>query len=420
MANIISRPRGTLDLFYDDCKLMEIIKSKLIFETSKYGFTYVDIPCFEESKLFHRGVGESSDIVRKETFDLISKGDKEYTLRPEFTASINRAVIENKFYALPSLPLRYSYFGKAFRYERPQVGRYREFHQFGVEVLDTKIDIDSTIDTLLLAINSAKTILGNIDIKLRINFLGSLSSRESYKKALYLFFKDKISNMCEDCKRRLETNPLRILDCKVKEDQEIIKSSPKITNYLNKEDQEEYEKIKSYLTSLNIQFVEDDNLVRGLDYYTGLVFELYSESDVGAIGGGGKYSSLMKDIGGPEFEGIGFSFGVERLVLSLDDDRKKNLLSKVDDSLDYFIINLNKDFTSLKIASILREKGCKVTIPSANRSLNGALKMADRMKAKKVLIIENDVCKIKDMETRNQEEIKLSDLILKLEKGGNI
>lgn len=415
MANIINRPRGTIDLFYDDCEILENVKKSLVDNSLKYGFSYVDIPCFEESKLFHRGVGEGSDIVRKETFDLISKGDKDYTLRPEFTASINRAVIENKYFANPSLPLKYCYFGKAFRYERPQVGRYREFHQFGVEVLDEKIDLYSTLDTLLLAISSSKTILGDVDITLRINFLGCVESRENYKKALYSFFKDKIDSMCEDCKRRLETNPLRILDCKVENDQKIIATAPKITSYLTTEDKKEYEDIKKMLDKLNISYIEDDNLVRGLDYYTGLVFELYSTSNVGAIGGGGKYSSLMKDLGGPEFEGIGFSFGVERLVLSLNDERKKLFLN--DDYLDYFIIDLDCDEKGLVIASLLRDNNFKVSFPSFSRSLNGALKMADRMNSKTVLIIENDTIKIKDMKTRDQKEIAYDEFIKDIERG---
>ncbi|MDD7607461.1 MAG: histidine--tRNA ligase [Candidatus Enterosoma sp.] len=408
MSEIIKKPRGTVDYFYDDASVLISIKNKLLSLAERYGFSFCTVPTFEESRLFHRSVGESSDIVRKETFDLINKGDRSYTLRPEFTASINRAVIENKFFSSPSLPLKFSYFDKAFRYERPQTGRYREFHQFGVEIIDEKIDLSSQVETLLLAIDACKMILGDIEVKAKINFLGSVTSRDNYKKALYSFFADKIQYMCEDCKRRLETNPLRILDCKVDEDRKFIQDAPKITDYLTEEDREEFEQIKKLLLKLNVSFQVDDNLVRGLDYYTGFVFELYSDEKLGALAGGGKYSSLMKELGGPEFEGIGFSIGIERLILSLIGkgslDYKK--------SLDYFVIDLRKNGDGLIIAKKLRDKGYKVSLPSFSRSMKGAIKMADRENAKNVIIVDSDMTyKLKDMSTREQKDITFEEIL---------
>ena len=408
MSEIIKKPRGTVDYFYDDASVLISIKNKLLSLAERYGFSFCTVPTFEESRLFHRSVGESSDIVRKETFDLINKGDRSYTLRPEFTASINRAVIENKFFSSPSLTLKFSYFDKAFRYERPQTGRYREFHQFGVEIIDEKIDLSSQVETLLLAIDACKMILGDIEVKAKINFLGSVTSRDNYKKALYSFFADKIQYMCEDCKRRLETNPLRILDCKVDEDRKFIQDAPKITDYLTEEDREEFEQIKKLLLKLNVSFQVDDNLVRGLDYYTGFVFELYSDEKLGALAGGGKYSSLMKELGGPEFEGIGFSIGIERLILSLIGkgslDYKK--------SLDYFVIDLRKNGDGLIIAKKLRDKGYKVSLPSFSRSMKGAIKMADRENAKNVIIVDSDMSyKLKDMSTREQKDITFEEIL---------
>lgn len=408
MSEIIKKPRGTVDYFYDDASVLISIKNKLLSLAERYGFSFCTVPTFEESRLFHRSVGESSDIVRKETFDLVNKGDRSYTLRPEFTASINRAVIENKFFSSPSLPLKFSYFDKAFRYERPQTGRYREFHQFGVEIIDEKIDLSSQVETLLLAIDACKLILGDIEVKAKINFLGSVTSRDNYKKALYSFFADKIQYMCEDCKRRLETNPLRILDCKVDEDRKFIQDAPKITDYLTEEDREEFEQIKKLLLKLNVSFQVDDNLVRGLDYYTGFVFELYSDEKLGALAGGGKYSSLMKELGGPEFEGIGFSIGIERLILSLIGkgslDYKK--------SLDYFVIDLRKNGDGLIIAKKLRDKGYKVSLPSFSRSMKGAIKMADRENAKNVIIVDSDMTyKLKDMSTREQKDITFEEIL---------
>lgn len=412
MAEIIKRPRGTVDWFYQDNEILNNIKFQLVKESKKYGFDFVDVPLYEESSLFHRSVGESSDIVTKETFDLVNKGDKNYTLRPEFTACINRAVIENKYYSLPSLPLKYSYFGKVFRYERPQKGRYREFHQFGVEIFDEKIDLYSQIDSIMLAISSCKKILGNIKITAKINFLGSFESRELYKKQLASYFANKIDSMCEDCKRRLVTNPLRILDCKNENDQKIIATAPKITDYLTVADKEEYNSIKKALDLLNIEYIEDDSLVRGLDYYTGFIYELYSTSNVGAIAGGGKYSSLMKSLGGPDFEGIGFSIGIERLILSLTEEDKKKFLNE--EHLDVFIIDLDKKGKGLVLANTFRNHSLNVSFPSFSRSLNGALKMADRSLAKYVIIIENDEYKLKDMTSREQITLSFDEIINKL------
>ncbi len=410
----IKRPRGTIDYYGDEEKALLGLKSILLDESEKYGCEFVELPMFEENKLFHRTVGESSDIVTKETFDLARKGDKDYTLRPEFTASVSRMVIENKLYTSPDLPLRISYFGPVFRYERPQTGRLRQFNQFGVEFIDSKIDLSSTLDAFLLSLRSAEKLLGH-KVRAKINFLGSFASRETYKVELRKYFEPKIEGMCDDCKRRLETNPLRILDCKVEADQEIAKGSPRVTDYLNDEDKKEFELIKSALDSIHVDYEVDDELVRGLDYYTGLVWELYDTVNLslGAIGGGGKYSSLMAQIGGPDFEGIGFSLGVERLLIALDEDRKKEIMK--DDSLDVMIIDFKREGKSNYFADILRSKGKKVSIVSYSRGMGGAMKMADRKHAAKVLIVDSDdTFKIKDMASRQQTEVKEDDVISSL------
>lgn len=410
----IKKPRGTIDYYGDEEKALLGLKGILLDESKKYGCEFVELPMFEENKLFHRTVGESSDIVTKETFDLARKGDKEYTLRPEFTASVSRMVIENKLYTSPDLPLRISYFGPVFRYERPQTGRLRQFNQFGVEFIDSKIDLSSTLDAFLLSLRSAERLLGH-KVKAKINFLGSFASRETYKVELKKYFEPQIEHMCDDCKRRLETNPLRILDCKVEEDQVIAKGSPRVTDYLNDEDKKEFDLIKKALDEIHIDYEVDDELVRGLDYYTGLVWELYDSVNLtlGAIGGGGKYSSLMAQIGGPDFEGIGFSLGVERLLIALDDTRKKEISS--DDCLDVMIIDFKREGKSNYFADLLREKGRKVSIVSYSRGMGGAMKMADRKHAAKVLIIDSDdTFKIKDMASREQIEVKEDDVLSSL------
>lgn len=407
----IKKPRGTIDYINSDALLLSKIRTILLDEATKYGTSYVDLPLFEESSLFHRTVGESSDIVTKETFDLKNKGEKDYTLRPEFTACVSRAVIENKLYSSPDMPLKFSYFGPVFRYERPQTGRLRQFNQFGVEFLDTKVDLSTSLDAFLLSLRSAEKLLGH-KVKAKINFLGSFESREQYKVELKKFFEPKIGSMCDDCKRRLQTNPLRILDCKVEEDQVIAKDAPKVTDYLSESDKKEFEDIKKSLDALNIEYEVDAELVRGLDYYTGLVWELYDtiNTTLGAIGGGGKYASLMESIGGPQFEGIGFSLGVERLMIALTDERKAELNSST--SLDVFIIDLKKEGESNYFADLLRQKDKSVSIASYSRSLSGALKMADRKNAKKVLIVDFDgTYKIKDMASRDQIEVSKDEVI---------
>ena len=410
----IKKPRGTIDYYGEDMKVFAGIREILLAEADKYGTEFVELPMFEENGLFHRTVGESSDIVTKETFDLAKRGDKDYTLRPEFTASVSRAVIENKIYTAPDMPIRLSYFGPVFRYERPQTGRLRQFNQFGVEFLDSKVDLSTTLDAFLLSLRSAEKLLGH-KVKAKINFLGSFESREKYKVELKKFFEPKIEHMCEDCKRRLETNPLRILDCKVPEDQEIAKGSPRVTDFLNEVDQKEFSDIKRALDALDIEYVVDSELVRGLDYYTGLVWELYDtlNDSLGAIGGGGKYASLMASIGGPDFEGIGFSLGVERLMIALTEERKAEI--KKEKPLDVFIIDFKREGKANYFADKLRQSGLNVSIASFNRALGGALKMADRKGAKKVLIVDSDdTFKIKDMASRNQIEVKEEEVLSSL------
>lgn len=409
MAQSINKPRGTLDYFGANKLAFDNLVNVLNLEAQKYGVEPIEVPVFEESKLFKRGVGESTDIVNKETFDLTPKGGHDYTLRPEFTAGINRAIIENKLYASPDLPIKFYYCGPIFRYERPQVGRFREFHQWGVEFVDKKVDLITTISCLSLFYNQVKKAL-EIDPILKVNFLGSFSSREEYKKALRLYFEPKIGQMCPDCQRRLEQNPLRILDCKVTEDRPIIEAAPLVTDFLSDEDKSEYSEILKALDSLNIPYVCDDKLVRGLDYYTGLVFEIYDKDnlELGALGGGGKYGHLMNDLGGPDFEGVGYSFGVERLVLA-----RKNV-EELKNSLDYFMIVLDKTKANdmIVLANKLQQNNHSVSFASMDKALTGAIKMADRMNSKTVIIADNRGYHVKNMSTRTQIDYEsISDLM---------
>ncbi len=430
MAERINKPRGTNDFIGENQILFDAIKENLFQISDTFGANKVDVPIFEETKLFVRSVGESSDIVNKEMFRLDVKGEHDYVLRPEFTASINRMMIENKLFSSPDLPLKFSYCGPVFRFERPQAGRLRQFNQFGVEFLDSKIDFLTMMDAVLNLYHGGEAILGH-DLILKINFLGSKESRENYKAALNEFYKDKIDCMCEDCKRRYQTNILRILDCKVEHDIQINKECPILTDYLIEEDKKVFNQIKQGLSNLGIKYLIEPKLVRGLDYYTGLVFELYDplNMQLGAIGAGGQYGNLTSELGGPAFEGIGFSFGIERLLLALDDNAKERLLKSRKPYLDYFVIDLraNKDLLPLEIEDILRTSGRKVSSSSYSKALNGSLKMADRKNSNFVLIFDDynqNKIIVKNMKDRTQQIIdfdqasKICQILVENEKRG--
>lgn len=412
MANIINKPRGTQDLIGPKARNYNSIIESLNQTAELYGVQPIIVPMFEESRLFKRGVGESTDIVTKETFDLAGKGGHEYTLRPEFTAGVVRASIENKLYASPDLPIRLYYSGSFFRYERPQTGRFREPHQWGIEFIDQNLDLNTITDAMLLMYEATKSL--GIKPIFKLNYIGSSESRAAYREALVSYFTPKIEEMCEDCKTRLKTNPLRILDCKIEDDKKIIKDAPRIGDYLVEEDLEKFDKIKAILDALDVEYIEDPLLVRGLDYYTGIVFEIYEgvHLNLGALGGGGQYDGLVKTLGGPEFAGIGFSLGVDRLMLTLD---KPETIK----GPRVLILNPESDITLFKLQSRLRKEGQSSFMPSASKALGGALKTADRQNIAYVIFKDGDLLKVKDISKREQNEYKEEaiDEIISLIKG---
>lgn len=416
MANsIINKPRGTLDLIGDEYSRYHECINLLTKEALNYGYSPIQTPVFEESGLFLRSVGDSSDIVRKQTFDLVNKGSaRDYTLRPEFTAGIVRAVIENKLYASPDLPLKFVYSGTVYRYERPGTGRLREFRQFGVEVFDNKLDYLTQSEVLILAFKNACKVLGH-ELVLNLNFLGDDSTRSNYKNALVDYFSTYIDEMCDDCHERLKLNPLRILDCKVQKDQEIVKNAPVLSSFLSENDRNEFNSIINVLKSSNIPLNIDERLVRGLDYYTGIVFEINDpqNEEYGALGGGGKYSGLMAQLGGPNMEGIGFSYGIDRLL-----GAASNSFNAKKKSYDYFILPIIKNEVSinkaLDISTRLRELNYSVINPSLSKGVSGAFKMADRLNCKYVILINEDQSlEIKDLINRSQRKITEEELLKK-------
>jgi len=413
---IIQKPKGTIDVYGKSGKTFIYIQNLISELCEKYNYNYIKTPTFESSELFHRGVGDTTDIVTKETYDFIDRGERNMTLRPEYTAGVVRSYIENKLYAEVIQPQKFYYFGSAFRYERPQAGRLREHTQFGVEVfgVDNPM-IDAEI--ISIAVNLYK-ILGLHGVKVKINSLGDVESRNKYRSELINYFKPHLDILCSDCKNRLEKNPLRILDCKVDSELEIMKNAPKITDYLNKESLERFEKLQECLRSLEIDFEVDSNLVRGLDYYSHTVFEI--QADIKGFGsqntlcGGGSYNSLVSSLGGPETFGIGFGMGIERLMLALE---KEEIDLLDDDRLDLYVINLLTDRSEiLPIINDLRINGYKIETDYFDKNLKAQFKTVDRLNPRYIVVIGDDELKdnkvkVKDNETKFEEEIELDCLV---------
>lgn len=414
---MIQKPKGTYDVFGKKGKDLLYIHDIIQVLMEKYNYEYMRTPIFESSELYHRGVGETTDIVSKETYDFKDRGDRNMTLRPEGTAGIVRSYIENKMYGNPNQPVKAWYYGPMFRYERPQVGRYRELNQFGVEVFGSN-DPLMDAEVISIPVNLYK-ILGLKGIKVNINTLGDIESRLKYREALLEYFKPHLNELCEDCRNRYETNPLRILDCKVDHELDIMKNAPKISEYLNETSINHFNKVKEYLEEMEIDYEVNENLVRGLDYYTHTVFEI--EAQVEGFGsqnvlcGGGRYDGLVNTLGGPETSGVGFATGIERLLTALEYENK---LPSDYDSVDTYIIPMDEESKKLgiKITNILRMNGFSSEIDGMSRNIKGNFKQADRLNAKYVIIIgeeevKSNILTIKNNNTKEEYKMNLEELI---------
>lgn len=419
---MIQKQKGTYDVYGNTGKKIVYLENLLKALMEKYNYEYVRTPLFEASGLFHRGVGETSDIVSKETYDFTDRGNRNITLRPEGTAGVVRSFIENKMYARTEQPIKTWYYGPMYRYERPQSGRYREFYQFGVEVFGTN---DPMIDAEIISIpvNFYK-LLGLKGIKVNINSLGDAESRKNYRDALIEYFKPHINTLCEDCKTRFLKNPLRILDCKVDKETEILKNAPSILDYLNEVSKKHFENVKKYLEALDIEYVVNPKIVRGLDYYTNTVFEV--EANVEGFGSqnvlcaGGRYNNLVETIGGPSTAGIGFALGFERLLTALD---YENINVIEDDGIDVYIIPMseNEKQKSLNVTNNLRMNGFKVDMDYLNRNIKSNFKQADRLNSKFVIIIgeeeiKTNVATIKNNHEKTEEKIEFDKLVEYLDR----
>ena len=414
---MIQKPKGCNDIYGMEAKIWKYVESVIDATMEKYNYNYIRTPIFESTELFHRGIGESTDIVTKETYDFVDRGGRNMTLRPEGTAGVCRSYVENKMYGDPNQPVKVYYNGTMYRYERPQSGRDRELTQFGMEVLGSD-DPMSDAEVISLAVNIYK-MLGLKDIKVNINTLGDKESRDMYRKALIDYFKPHISELCEDCQTRLEKNPLRILDCKVDADNELLKNAPKTIDYLNDESKKRFEAVKDYLDILQIKYEVNPNIVRGLDYYNHTVFEIEAKVEGfgsnNVLGGGGRYNQLCSEIGGPETPCIGFASGIGRLVKALELE-EVNL--PITEDIDLFLMYVNEDEKkyALYLAQELRMAGFIVDTEYTGRALKGQFKQADRLKAKYVAVLNsedlnNNEIKIKNNRTKEEEIISLDVLI---------
>ena len=413
---MITKQKGTYDVIGIDAKKKKYVCDVIDAVCEKYNYTYIETPIFESSELFHRSVGESSDIVTKETYDFLDRGNRNITLRPEGTAGVVRSFIENKMYGNMSEPVKVYYIGPMFRYERPQSGRTRQFTQFGIECIGTD-DVMSDAEIISLAYNAYK-LLG-IDVKVKINTSGDNESRDKYRKALINYFEPNIDNLCEDCRERLIKNPLRILDCKVDADTDILKNAPKTIDYLNKESLDRFNKLKDYLDLMDIDYELDTNLVRGLDYYNHTVFEIVGNiPDFGSqnvLGGGGRYNGLVEELGGPNIPAVGFAMGLDRTILAME---SLNINFKIRDDIDIFLMYGNEEEkdTATYLLQDLRMNGFICETDYMNKSFKNQFKSADRFNSKYLILLNSEdikqyKVKVKDNTTKEEELVNINDLV---------
>lgn len=411
-------PRGTYDILPDEIYKWHDVEDKIRNIAEKYCYEEIRTPYFESTGVFARE-NDSSDMVNKEMYSFMS-GDESYTLRPEGTAGVIRSFDQHKFYGSMELPAKFYYVGPMFRHERPQKGRQRQFTQFGVENIGVKSpEIDA--ETIALGVSIIKS-LGIQSYKVLINTLGDDASRSAYREALKAHFKDHLDELCGDCHRRYEQNPLRILDCKVDHDNPIVQSAPQLSDYLNEESKEYFQRVLNALDALGIPYEIDNRLVRGLDYYTHTVFEVVStRKDSGAqatVFAGGRYDHLVEYFGGPELSGMGFAIGLERLLMLATEEGYEFTLPK---ELDAYVISLgNVGSTPLVIANKLRDKGYKCEVNMTARSLKAQFKSADRNKAKYIIILGEDelkegVVNLKNTATREQVTVSIDDIEKQIE-----
>lgn len=414
---MITKPKGTIDLYGMEAKKWQYVNNVIVSLCEKYNYNFIRTPIFEVSELFHRGVGDTTDIVTKETYDFIDRGARNITLRPEGTASVVRSYLENKMYGEANQPVKLYYNGTMYRYERPQSGRNREFTQFGVEIIGTD-DPYSDAEVISIPVEFYK-MLGLKGIKVKINSLGDTASRNQYREVLIDYLRPNIDKLCPDCQQRYLKNPLRILDCKYDQENEIIKNAPQIIDYLNEESLKRFELVQNYLDILEVDYEIDPNIIRGLDYYNHTVFEIIADiKDFGsqnALAAGGRYNDLVKNLGGGDTPGVGFAMGIDRLMLALE---KEDIKLDITDEIDIFLMYVSaaEKSKAIELVRLLRMNGFIADLDYLGRNLKGQFKQGDRLNTKYFIIlndedIKNRVIQVKDNLTKEETKIQESELI---------
>ena len=411
----LQKPKGTQDILPVDSAKWQYVENVARETFKKYNYGEIRTPMFEHYEVISRSVGDTTDIVTKEMYDFHDKGDRHITLRPEGTAPVVRSYVENKLFA-PEVqkPVKVYYIGSMFRYERPQAGRLREFHQLGVECFGSK-NPATDVETIAMAYQLFNT-LGIKDVTLHLNSLGNTESRLAYRQALIDYLTPMRESLSKDSQRRLDENPLRVLDSKEKEDKVAVENAPSILDYLDEESQAYFDEVRTMLDSLNIPYVIDTNMVRGLDYYNHTIFEFVTTIDKSelTICAGGRYDSLVEYFGGPETAGFGFGLGLERLLLVLD---KQGIELPVEESLDVYIAVLGSGANgkALELVQAIRYQGFKAERDYLGRKIKAQFKSADTFKAKTVITlgeseVESGEVNVKNNTTREEVTVSFEEL----------
>lgn len=411
----LQKPKGTQDILPADSAKWQYVENVARETFKKYNYGEIRTPMFEHYEVISRSVGDTTDIVTKEMYDFHDKGDRHITLRPEGTAPVVRSYVENKLFA-PEVqkPVKVYYIGSMFRYERPQAGRLREFHQLGVECFGSK-NPATDVETIAMAYQLFNT-LGIKDVTLHLNSLGNTESRLAYRQALIDYLTPMRDTLSKDSQRRLDENPLRVLDSKEKEDKVAVENAPSILDYLDDESQAHFDEVRAMLDSLNIPYVIDTNMVRGLDYYNHTIFEFITTIDKSelTICAGGRYDSLVEYFGGPETAGFGFGLGLERLLLVID---KQGIELPVEESLDVYIAVLGSGANgkALELVQAIRYQGFKAERDYLGRKIKAQFKSADTFKAKTVITlgeseVESGQVNVKNNSTREEVTVSFEEL----------
>lgn len=406
-------PKGTQDMLPKDAHRWQTIEGNMRRICALAGYREIRTPIFEHTELFQRGVGDTTDVVQKEMYTFNDKGNRSITLKPEGTAGAVRALIESHMYA-DALPVKLYYAScPCFRYEKPQSGRLRQFHQNGVEVFGAKdASVDAEIIQLAMQLLEAN---GIGDLKLNINSIGCPECRKAYHEKLRAYLEPKLSTLCKTCQERFERNPLRILDCK--EDADKLTDAPAMLDNLCPDCAAHFGKLKQYLTAMGLDYAVDPRIVRGLDYYTKTVFEIITETPGGnlTVCGGGRYDGLVEELGGPATPGIGFGMGIERMIMVQD---LRGIAPEAPALYDAFVVTMGDEarMEGVRLVSELRAAGLKADLDHAARSMKAQFKYANKVGASKVIVIAGDelekgVVKIRDMSNSSEAEVARSEAV---------